>query len=51
MSAGKPALRQLEAALAQRLQRWQRASQDPWLCAPAAVLLPGARCGALLSAP
>ncbi|XP_026318402.1 N-sulphoglucosamine sulphohydrolase [Hyposmocoma kahamanoa] len=45
---GKPALRQREAALAARLRRWQRASRDPWLCAPDGVLLPGARCGSLL---
>ncbi|XP_050560750.1 N-sulphoglucosamine sulphohydrolase-like isoform X1 [Spodoptera frugiperda] len=35
---GKPALAGVEAALRARLQRWQRATADPWQCAPGAVL-------------
>ncbi|KAI8435488.1 hypothetical protein MSG28_003785 [Choristoneura fumiferana] len=35
---GKPSLAGTEAALRARLERWQRATRDPWRCAPAAVL-------------
>ncbi|CAG9092855.1 unnamed protein product [Plutella xylostella] len=35
---GKPSLAAVEAALRERLSAWQRASRDPWLCSPDAVL-------------
>ncbi|XP_060802821.1 N-sulphoglucosamine sulphohydrolase [Amyelois transitella] len=42
---GKPSLSAVEAELASRLRAWQRASRDPWRCAPGAVAerAPGAR--------
>lgn len=35
---GKRALKEVESELRARLQAWQRATGDPWLCAPAGVL-------------
>ncbi|XP_049869304.1 N-sulphoglucosamine sulphohydrolase isoform X3 [Pectinophora gossypiella] len=39
---GSEEVSSVEAALVSRLQAWQRASRDPWLCAPHAVLERGA---------
>ncbi|KAI5634862.1 sulfatase domain-containing protein [Phthorimaea operculella] len=39
---GHPDLKDEEAALRDRLLRWQRDTRDPWLCAPDAVLEPDA---------
>ncbi|XP_052759243.1 N-sulphoglucosamine sulphohydrolase [Galleria mellonella] len=43
---GKPSLADTWAELSERLAAWQRASRDPWLCAPAALLRRG-QCRAL----
>lgn len=36
--AGKPKLKEVQAKLTERLGRWQRATADPWQCAPDGVL-------------
>ncbi|GBP30761.1 N-sulphoglucosamine sulphohydrolase [Eumeta japonica] len=45
---GSPKLQTIETELRERLWRWQRDTRDPWLCAPAGVVVDGhGHCGAL----
>ncbi|XP_063618276.1 N-sulphoglucosamine sulphohydrolase [Cydia splendana] len=44
---GKPVLEHIEASLRERLSSWQRATRDPWLCSPDAVLEGSAQCRSL----